>query len=112
MIARARLAPTARLWPYEGTEPFVAYPFRGRRVAGLIDWPFFRKSRGKFAGSDGEVRRISAFVIARRCFKSARLRLGPSGWRAVNPRRLLVIAHPHFTIIITYDIFVPSRGWP
>jgi hypothetical protein len=89
-----------------GREPFVAYPFRGRRAAGLIGWPFFQKSRAKFAGSDGEVGRISAFVIARRCFKSARLRLGPSGWRAVIPRRRLLIAHPHFTIIITYDIFL------
>ena len=34
---------------------------------------------------------ISACVIARRCVKSARPRLGPRGWRAVTPRRLLLI---------------------
>ena len=55
--------------------------------------PFFQKSRGKVASSGGEVRRICASVIARRCFKSALPRLAPSGWRAVSPRRLLLIAH-------------------
>jgi hypothetical protein len=45
---------------------FVDYPFRARRLAGLTSLPFFQKSRGKFASSGGDVRRISASVIARR----------------------------------------------
>ena len=38
----------------------------------MTSLPYFQKSRGKFASSDGAVRRISASAIARRCFKSAR----------------------------------------
>jgi hypothetical protein len=56
-------------------------------------FPFFQKPPGTFVSCGGEVRRISASIIALRCFKSARPRLGPSGWRAVDPRRLLLITH-------------------
>ena len=78
---------------YLGTESVLDYPFRDRRAAGLTSLASFQKSRGRFASSGGAVLRISASVIARRCFKSARPRLGPSGWRAVIPRRLLLIAN-------------------
>lgn len=75
---------------------FVDYPFRDRRAAGLTSLAPFQKSRGRFLSSGGAVLRISASVIARRCFKSARPRLGPSGWRAVTPRRLLlIVCLPH-----------------